>query len=266
MKYEELVVKQIMQARLVTTDECDQARAYASEQGVTLSDAFLQCDLIDEPTLNLMRRAADREQRDAKDNSTRSKLPVQRIEGYRILRRIGQGGMGQVYLAEQINMRRKVALKVLHPQWADDEEFRARFLLEARAAGKLNHPNLIQVFDVGRDGNMFYYSMEFIDGVTAEDLIEHESNLPLSKVIDIALQVLEVLSYLARNDIVHRDIKPANIMITHDGVVKLGDFGFIQNHLDVDLLQEGTTLGTPDYISPEQARGDRHLDVRSDLY
>ena len=139
-------------------------------------------------------------------------------------------------------MRRKVALKVLHPQWADDEEFRSRFLLEARAAGKLNHSNLIQVFDVGRDGNLFYFSMEYIDGVTAEDLIEHESHLPLAKVIDIGLQVLEVLSYLARNDIVHRDIKPANIMITHDGVVKLGDFGFIQNHLDADLLQEGTTL------------------------
>ena len=90
--------------------------------------------------------------------------------------------------------------------------------------------------------------------MTAEDLIEHESNISLSKVIDIGLQVLEVLSYLSRNDIVHRDIKPANIMLTHDGEVKLGDFGFIQNHLDGDLLQEGTTLGTPDYISPEQAR------------
>ena len=135
-----------------------------------------------------------------------------------------------------------------------------------RAAGKLSHQHLIQVYDAGKFEGKYYFSMEYIDGVTVEDLIAHDGQLPVDKVVDIAIQVLSALSYLVRNNIVHRDIKPANIMLDKDGSVKLGDFGFIQNHYDQDLLQEGTTLGTPDYISPEQAKGERLLDVRSDLY
>jgi eukaryotic-like serine/threonine-protein kinase len=108
--------------------------------------------------------------------------------------------------------------------------------------------------------------MEFIDGVTVEDLIRHEDQMPVEKVIDICLQVCQALKYLANHNIVHRDIKPANIMVTKDGTVKLGDFGFIQSVWDSELMQEGTTIGTPDYISPEQARGERNLDVRSDIY
>ncbi len=174
--------------------------------------------------------------------------------------------MGEVYLAEQLNMYRQVALKVLYDKWNDDEEFRKRFLLEARQAGKLSHQNLIQVFDVGKYQGTYYFSMEFIDGINAEDLIRHEGQVPLDKVIDITLQVCDALTYLAAQDLVHRDIKPANIMITQEDVVKLGDFGFVQSTFDSELLQEGTTLGTPDYISPEQARGERNIDVRSDIY
>jgi serine/threonine-protein kinase len=139
-------------------------------------------------------------------------------------------------------------------------------LLEARAAGKLNHQNLIQVYDVNKYQGKYYFSMEFIDGVTVEDLIRHEGALPVEKVINICMQVCQALKYLATHNIVHRDIKPANIMVTKDGTVKLGDFGFIQSVWDSELMQEGTTIGTPDYISPEQARGERNLDVRSDMY
>jgi serine/threonine-protein kinase len=108
--------------------------------------------------------------------------------------------------------------------------------------------------------------MEFIDGVTADDLIRHDHQVPVDKAIDICQQVCKALIYLAAHDIVHRDIKPANIMLTKEGQVKLGDFGFIQSAFDAELMQEGTTIGTPDYISPEQARGERNLDVRSDIY
>jgi serine/threonine-protein kinase len=189
------------------------------------------------------------------------------IGGYKLIRKIGEGGMGEVYLAEQLSMHRTVALKILHQKWADDEEFRKRFLLEARAAGKLSHPNVISVYDVGKYQGLYYFSMEFIDGVTCDDLIRHEGALPPEKVIDITLQVCEALTYLSEHDIVHRDIKPANIMLAKDGAVKLADFGFIQQAMfDKELMQEGTTIGTPDYISPEQARGERDLDVRSDIY
>jgi serine/threonine-protein kinase len=188
------------------------------------------------------------------------------IGGYKLIRRIGEGGMGEVYLAEQLTMHRTVALKILHGKWADDEEFRKRFLLEARAAGKLSHQNLIQVFDVGKYQGLYYFSMEYIDGVTVDDLIRHDGPLDQEKVIDIVMQVCGALKYLQQHNIVHRDIKPANIMVTKDGQVKLGDFGFIQSVFDAELMQEGTTIGTPDYISPEQARGERNLDVRSDIY
>src|SRR5690606_20731533 len=118
-----------------------------------------------------------------------------------------------------------------------------------RAAGKLSHVNLIQVYDVGKYQGKYYFSMEYIDGVTVEDLIRHEGSLPLEKTIDIIVQVGQALKYLCANNIVHRDIKPANIMMTKDGTVKLGDFGFIQSVYDAELMQEGTTIGTPDYIS-----------------
>src|SRR3954468_6760740 len=108
--------------------------------------------------------------------------------------------------------------------------------------------------------------MEDSDGVIVDDLIRHDGALDVDKVIDIIMQVCNALKYLQSHNIVHRDIKPANIMVTKDGQVKLGDFGFIQSVFDAELMQEGTTIGTPDYISPEQARGERNLDVRSDIY
>src|SRR3954468_1708967 len=108
--------------------------------------------------------------------------------------------------------------------------------------------------------------MEDSDGVIVDDLIRHDGPLEVDKVIDIVMQVCAALKYLQQHNIVHRDIKPANIMVTKDGQVKLGDFGFIQSVFDAELMQEGTTIGTPDYISPEQARGERNLDVRSDIY
>ena len=128
MDYDEIVVKQVA-CQLSVKTQLAQARRVADRQGLSITEALVASQFIDEPTLGLMKRAADREVRESGSKATKNALPVQRIEGYRIIRRIGQGGMGQVYLAEQINMRRKVALKVLHPQWAGDEEFRACFWL-----------------------------------------------------------------------------------------------------------------------------------------
>ncbi|TVR44361.1 MAG: serine/threonine protein kinase [Planctomycetota bacterium] len=255
-----------IEGRLITPDQFDAAMTEVKSSGKSLASVLVKAGHVDQQTADRMTKALRRIMRDERAKSEAGMLAQRQIGGYRLVRRIGEGGMGEVYLAEQLNMHRQVALKVLHDKWADDEEFRKRFLLEARAAGKLSHHNLIQVYDVGKYQGVYYFSMEFVDGVTVEDLIDHEGQVLVEKVFDITLQVCNALKYLSREHIVHRDIKPANIMITKDGTVKLGDFGFIQSGYDAELLQEGTTLGTPDYISPEQARGDRNLDVRSDIY
>jgi serine/threonine-protein kinase len=255
-----------IEGRLITPDQFDAAMDKVRESRKPLADILVSEGTIDTTTADRLTKALRRIVRDERAKSEGGMLVKKQIGGYKLVRRIGEGGMGEVYLAEQLTMHRTVALKILHNKWADDEEFRKRFLLEARAAGKLSHVNLIQVYDVSKYQGKYYFAMEFIDGVTVEDLIRHEGTLTHDKAVDISLQVAQALKYLTSHNIVHRDIKPANIMITKDGTVKLGDFGFIQSHFDTELMQEGTTIGTPDYISPEQARGERNLDVRSDIY
>ncbi len=255
-----------IEGRLITPDQFDIAMDRVRDSKKPLADILVSEGTIDSTTADRLTKALRRIVRDERAKSEGGMLVNKQIGGYKLVRRIGEGGMGEVYLAEQLTMHRTVALKILHNKWADDEEFRKRFLLEARAAGKLNHQNLIQVYDVNKYQGKYYFSMEFIDGVTVEDLIRHEGALPVEKVTNICMQVCQALKYLANHNIVHRDIKPANIMVTKDGTVKLGDFGFIQSVWDSELMQEGTTIGTPDYISPEQARGERNLDVRSDIY
>jgi len=255
-----------IEGRLITPDQFDAAMDRVKTSTRLLADVLVDEGWVDRQTADRLTKALRRILRDERAKSEGGLLINKQIGGYKLLRRIGEGGMGEVYLAEQLTMHRTVALKILHNKWADDEEFRKRFLLEARAAGKLSHVNLIQVYDVNKYQGKYYFSMEYIDGVTVEDLIRHEGALPVEKAVDICLQTCQALKYLTTHNIVHRDIKPANMMMTKDGVVKLGDFGFIQSHFDAELMQEGTTIGTPDYISPEQARGERNLDVRSDIY
>jgi serine/threonine protein kinase len=256
-----------IEGRLITPDQFDAAMDQAKVAGRPLMDVLIENGSIDATTADRLAKALKRILKDERARSEGGAHVKKQIGGYRLVKRIGEGGMGEVYLAEQLSMHRTVAIKILHQKWADDEEFRKRFLLEARAAGKLSHPNLIQVFDVGKYQGLYYFSMEYIDGVTVDDIIRHDGPLGLERAIDIVMQVCEALEYLSAQGIVHRDIKPANIMVMKDGSVKLADFGFIQQAVvDRELMQEGTTIGTPDYISPEQARGERDLDVRSDIY
>ena len=188
------------------------------------------------------------------------------IPGYEIFGKVGEGGLGVVLKARQISMNRIVALKVLHKRWLNDEEFKQRFLVEARLVGKLSHQNLIKVFDVGKHDWKYYFSMEFVEGETLEELIEREGPLDALRAVDITLQILRAIKYLARYDIVHCDIKPSNILLTKDQCAKLGDFGFVKSNLEIAETEEGSVLGTPDYISPEQAQGLKNIDFRSDLY
>ncbi|MCW8133878.1 MAG: serine/threonine protein kinase, partial [Planctomycetota bacterium] len=225
-----------------------------------IEDLMLEKGFMTEDRIRAVRTALDRIARDEEKGE-----PV-RIGNYEIIGKIGDGGLGTVYKARQISMSRDVALKVLHKKWLSDEEFKKRFLLEARLAGRLSHQNLIQVYDVGRDRGLYYFSMEFVDGETLEDIIEREGPMEITRAIDFVVQVLRAITYIKRFDIVHRDIKPGNIMINRSGLVKLGDFGFVKSKLDHVIATQGEVLGTPDYISPEQAMGVEDIDWRSDQY
>jgi serine/threonine-protein kinase len=185
---------------------------------------------------------------------------------YRLERRIGLGGMATVFEGFDTVLRRRVAIKVLRPQFAADEEFVKRFYVEAQHAAKLSHPNVVSIYDVGREDETYFIVMELVDGATLAEMIE-AGPLPEAVAIDFAAQVCNGLSYAHRQGLLHRDIKPANILVTKDDVVKLSDFGIARavTTQTVTMTSPGMVLGSVYYISPEQAQG---FDLRetSDLY
>ena len=190
------------------------------------------------------------------------------VGNFEVLEEIGRGAMGAVFKARQVSVDRIVALKVLPPRLAKDEKFIGRFLREARAAAHLNHPNIVQAIDAGHAKPYYYFAMEFVDGPSADALLQSEGPLRERRALEIARDVARALDHAHQADIVHRDVKPDNILIAADGTAKLADLGLARETVDLDsrLTQAGTAVGTPDYISPEQARGEDELDGRTDVY
>jgi len=191
---------------------------------------------------------------------------VNMIEGYRIEKKLGEGGMGMVYKAKQISMDREVALKILSPRLTNDRQFVQRFFREARASGKLNHPNIVQGFDSGVSGGHHYITMEFIDGRTVEDVLKEKGKFDEKEALRICCEVAKALGHADQFGIVHRDIKPDNIMMSTRGEVKLTDMGLARQEMDPNITQVGMAMGTPNYISPEQAKAEENLDIRADIY
>jgi len=190
-----------------------------------------------------------------------------RIGGFELLVTLGKGGMGTVFKARQVSMDRVVALKVLPPNLAKNQDFVQRFLREARSAAKLNHPNIVQGFDVGEADGVYYFAMEFVDGPTLKDLIKREGRIEERKALNILGGVARALEHAHKHGLIHRDIKPDNVMISRDGVVKLADLGLARSTGKVDTVTiEGVTVGTPHYMAPEQVRGQADLDTRCDIY
>jgi hypothetical protein len=188
------------------------------------------------------------------------------IGGYEIKKRIGRGGMGVVYLANQISLGRDVALKVLSARLTKDQTFVQLFIEEARAAGRLNHPNIVQVYDVASEGDRYFISMELMEQGSVEDELRREGKLSVERGVAIMLDAARGLQYAEGKKIVHRDIKPDNLMINADGVAKIADLGLAQSTHDraTGTGEEGI-LGTPHFIAPEQALG-REVDARADIY
>ena len=173
---------------------------------------------------------------------------------YRFIEKIGQGGMAKVFLAEDVSLHRKVAIKVLGERYAEDAQFVERFQREARAAAGLNHPNIVQVYDHGRANGSYYIAMEYLEGPTLDDVIAEEGHLPARRAIDLTLQILAALRFAHRHGVVHRDVKPQNMILLRDGRVKVTDFG-IARAGSSEMTEAGSIIGTAQYISPEQARG-----------
>ena len=200
-------------------------------------------------------------------NDSTDFLPKQLGE-FKLIKKLGTGGMAEVYLAEQTSLRRQVAVKVLLPEYVTDEQYVRRFRHEAAAAGTLNHPNIVQVYMVGEDQGVNYIAQEYVQGRTLKDYIARKGPLELKIALHILRQVASALLVASENGIVHRDIKPENILLTNKGEAKVADFGLAQLTLQgerVSLTQPGITLGTPLYMSPEQVNG-QPLDSRSDIY
>ena len=195
---------------------------------------------------------------------------LKELGGFELIEKIGQGGMGSVFKARQISLDRIVALKVLPPSVAKDARFIERFQREARACAKLNHPNIVQGVDVGKDAasGVWYFAMELVDGPSALKLLKSQRVLPEERALEIAQDIARALECAASHGIVHRDIKPDNILLTALGEAKLADLGLAkQVNDDATLTQSGQAVGTPYYMAPEQIRGRAgEIDIRTDIY
>jgi serine/threonine-protein kinase len=183
---------------------------------------------------------------------------------YRVRRRIGSGGMADVYLADDSQLGREVALKVLHRRFARDREFVERFRREASAAAGLQHPNVVSVFDRGEYDGTYYIAMEYLPGRTLKDLIREEAPLDQLRVISLAIQILQAAAFAHRRGVIHRDFKPHNVIVGPDDKLKVTDFGIARAGAS-EMTETGSIMGTAQYLSPEQAQGQR-VEAPSDLY
>lgn len=192
---------------------------------------------------------------------------ISHLGRYEILSELGQGAMGVVYKATDPLIDRVVAIKTINLSLAQEEkeEYEARFYQEAKAAGRLSHPNIVTIYDVGKSGDVAYIAMEFLQGRELRDILNDGELMPVDQVLDVVSQVAKGLAYAHEHGIVHRDVKPSNIMVIRDGHVKITDFGIARMESAAVRTQTGMVLGSPKYMSPEQVMG-KFIDQRSDNF
>jgi len=185
-------------------------------------------------------------------------------ERYKVLNRIGSGGMADVYCAEDLQLGRRVALKLLYRRFAEDDEFVERFRREASSAAGLQHPNVVAVYDRGEFDGTYYIAMEYLEGRSLKQIVRQDGALDPDRAIDLVIQILKAARFAHRRGIVHRDIKPHNVIVDDEGRAKVTDFGIARAGAS-DMTETGSIMGTAQYLSPEQAQG-HPVDARSDLY
>src|SRR4051812_29726588 len=175
------------------------------------------------------------------------------IDGrYRVLQRVGSGGMADVVCAEDLQLGRKVALKLLHRRFAEDAEFVERFRREASSAAGLQHPHVVQVYDRGEWDGTYYIAMEYLEGESLKDIILRDAPLDPDSAIELTVQILRAARFAHRRGIIHRDLKPHNVIVDHEGRAKVTDFGIARAGAS-DMTETGSIMGTAHYLSPEQA-------------
>ncbi|MBN1601578.1 MAG: serine/threonine protein kinase [Chitinispirillaceae bacterium] len=189
----------------------------------------------------------------------------QKLGHFKILGKIGKGGMGDIFKAVQEPLNRVVALKVLPPQLSRDDEFTKRFEIEAKAISLLQHHNIVSLYEYGEEEGLRFFAMQFVDGTDLGRYINDNKMLPIHEIIDLSKQICRGLRYAHSNNIIHRDIKPQNILLEKNGTVRISDFGIAKIFSNTGITLTGSAVGTPEYMSPEQAQGQK-LDVQTDIY
>ena len=187
------------------------------------------------------------------------------IANFKILQIIGMGGMGVVYKASQDPLNRIVALKVLPPQFSLNEELAKRFEIEAKAISRLQHQNIVSLYEAGEDKGYRYFAMQFVDGENLSGRIGGKKPMPSSEIIDVSKQICRGLRYAHSQNVIHRDIKPQNVLVDKENIARLSDFGIAKIFASSGITLTGVTVGTPEYMSPEQAAGE-DVDSKTDIY
>ena len=223
----------------------------------SLADLLVESGYVTSTQIERVRPKAD-EQR----------VKSSQIPGFKIIKGLGAGAMAKVYLARQLSLDRKVAIKILPKKFLTNERFVERFDAEGKAAAKLNHANIVGALDVGKAGDTPYFVMEYVEGQTVYNIIEEQGKYAEAEALDVINQMARALDHAHNAGLIHRDVKPKNIMITPEGVAKLADMGLARPMGDREAAEaeKGKAYGTPYYISPEQIRGVTDVDARADIY
>ncbi|MEM9066632.1 MAG: serine/threonine-protein kinase [Planctomycetota bacterium] len=256
-----LVGRLVVEQGLATKDEVQHALDRAKTDAAEANQKSLAQMLVDQRFVTERQIVRLRQVLEAERSN-------QKIPGYKVLGKLGAGAMATVFKAQQLSLDRTVAIKILPKKFTSNPQFIERFYAEGRAAAQLNHPNIVQAFDVGKAGEFHYFVMEYVDGRTVFDDIVKHKRYPETEAIDVVIQVAEALQHAHEKDLIHRDVKPKNIMIAKEGVVKLADMGLARAISDKEAAEaeQGKAFGTPYYISPEQIRGDVNIGPAADIY
>ncbi len=251
----------VVEQNFATVDEVEAAKSLQIDKASianqkTLAQILVEQGVVTERQIKRLRRSIE---------ESRS---GQQIPGYQIKAKLGSGAMATVFKARQISLDRLVAIKVLPKRLSENADYVERFYREGKAAAKLNHPNIVQAFDVGEAGGYHYFVMEYVEGHTLYDELAAGKVFTEAEALKIIIQIARALEHAHKQGLIHRDVKPKNIMITKEGVAKLADMGLARTASDVEAAQAeaGRAFGTPYYISPEQIRGEVNIDFRADIY
>ncbi len=252
----------VVEQGLATTEQVAQCRELLRQRkdvdpnAGSLAELLVESEFVTKHQLDRLKRQVEAER------------STQQIPGYQILGKLGAGAMAAVYKAKQLSLDRLVAIKILPRKYSNNPQFIERFYAEGRAAAQLNHPNIVQAYDVGQAGEFHYFVMEYVEGATVHDYITDNKRFSEKEAIDVVINIADALAHAHDKGLIHRDVKPKNVMFTPNGVAKLADLGLARaiDDKDAALAEAGKAYGTPYYISPEQVRGEVNIGPQADIY